>query len=223
MIKNHIFYNEYCGYRIKLSRAEESYIWDEQGKRYIDFTSGWNVTNLGWNHPEVAAAIAEQSRKNLYAPLWGADQIQEAYAEKLTAALPEALDTCVKATSGTEAVEEAMKIARAATGRKKILGFKNTYHGQLFGAMALGFPPDSVRKISPLVPEIVQLDYPRDTGTANVLQNFVDGLEAVLSKKDVAALVTEPGIVTGWGSVLMAPRGYLKAVRDLTLSAIRNG
>ena len=216
MIRNRIVYNEYCGYRIKLSRAEGSSLWDEHGKRYIDFTSGWNVTNLGWNHPEIAAAIAEQAHKNVYAPLWGSDPIQEEYAEKLTAALPKELDACVKATGGTEAVEESIKIARAATGRKKIVGFKHTYHGQLFAAMALGYTPDAVQDIAPLVPEFIQLNWPRDTGAGDVLRNFLNELEEMLAKKDTAALVTEPSIVTGWGSMLIAPHEYLKGVRELT-------
>ncbi len=215
MIKNRIAYNEYCSHRINLSRAEGSYVWDERGKRYIDFTSGWNVMNLGWNHPEVTAAIVEQAKKNVYAPLWGSDPVQEEYAEQLTAVLPKELAVCVKATGGTEAIEESIKIARAATGRKKIIGFRDTYHGQLFAAMALGFSENLVRAIAPLVPEFIQLTYPRDTGDGTVLQKFLNDLETALSPKDIAAIVTEPGIVTGWGSVVMAPSGYLKEVRQL--------
>ena len=191
-------------------------IWDKNGKKYIDFTSGWNVTNLGWNHPEVNEAIISQAKKNVHGLLWGSDTIQEEYAKKLTAALPDGLDACTKATGGTEAIEESIKVARAATGRKKIIGFKKSYHGQLFASMALGYPFEMVEKIAPLVPEFVQLDFPAETAGEENAKSFVAALEEALSKRDVAALITEPGIVTGWGSTLFAYPGFLKTVRVLT-------
>ena len=217
MIKNHIVYNPSADYRIKFARAEDSYIYDDAGKRYIDFTSGWNVTNLGWNHPEIAEAVVEQARKNVYVPFWGADSVQEEYAEKLTAALPKELNACIKTTSGTEAVEVAIKIARAASGRKKIIGFKNSYHGQLFASMSLCMPANLTQAMAPLVPEFVQIDFPRNTGDEQVLQHFRGELDALLSKKDVAAIVCEPGIITGRGSVYVAPPGFLSAIRELTI------
>lgn len=215
MIKNHIVYSEYCNYRFGLKRAEGSYLWDENDKKYIDFTSGWNVTNLGWNNPEINEAIKEQVDKNTFSPLWCAEEIQEKYAQMLIDSLPDPLDTCIKTTSGTEAIEVSIKIARAATGRKKIIGFKNSYHGQLFASMALGFTDNLVEKILPLVPKFVQMDYPRDKGGKEVLNNFLNALEKELSNHDVAAIVTEANMITGWGSAFVAPKGYLKAVRGL--------
>ncbi len=160
--------------------------------------------------------MVEQIARNTYAPLWGSDPVQEEYAERLVASLPEQLDTCVKATGGTESVEEAIKIARAATGRKKIVGFRSSYHGQLFAAMTLGFPPELLAPIAPGVPEFVQLDFPREDGSGSELNQFSKSLETVLSNMEVAAFITEPGIVTGWGSVWTAPAGYLSLVRNLT-------
>jgi 4-aminobutyrate aminotransferase len=66
--------------------------------------------------------------------------------------LPKELDACAKATGGTEAIELSIKVARAATGRKKIIGFRNSYHGQLFASMALGYSSEMIEKIAPLVP-----------------------------------------------------------------------
>lgn len=73
MVENSIVYRNFKGKYsyFPMSRAEGSEIWDREGKRYIDFTSGWNVTNLGWNHPEVNAAVADQAGKNSTALLWG--------------------------------------------------------------------------------------------------------------------------------------------------------
>ena len=217
MIENSIVYRNLKKYNFfRMSKAEGSCIWDEKGKQYIDFTSGWNVTNLGWNNPEVAEAVMAQVKKNAQGLLWGSDPIQEEYAAKLISVLPKGLDACAKATGGTEAVEVAIKVARAAPGRKKIIGFKKSYHGQLFAALALGYSTEMLEKISPLVPEFVQMDFPtNDLGEEN-FKTFLVSLEEILSQKSVAALVTEPGIITGWGSTLIAHPGFLKAVRELT-------
>ena len=170
MIENSIVYRNSNKYNhFALSKAKGALIWDKNGKEYIDFTSGWNVTNLGWNHPEVNEAIAAQTWKNVHGLLWGSDPIQEEYAAKLLAALPDGFDACVKATGGTEAIEEAVKIARAATGRKKIIGFRDTYHGQLFASLALGSSPERVEKIGPVLPEVLHLDFPSESAGA---QNF---------------------------------------------------
>jgi len=214
MIENSIVYRNLKKYNFfRMSKAEGSLIWDKEGKRYIDFTSGWNVTNLGWNNPEIKEAIIAQANKNAQGLLWGSDTIQEKYAEALTSSLPKNLDACAKATGGTEAIEESIKVARAATGRKKIIGFKNSYHGQLFASMALGYSPNMVERIAPLVPEFIQLDFPKITDD---LEKFRKDLAEKLSNKDAAALVTEPGIITGWGTTNLAPKGFLKVVREET-------
>lgn len=218
MIENSIIYrksknkNQY----LTLSRAEGSLIWDDDGRRYIDFTSGWNVTNLGWNHPEIAESMIEQTKRNVHGLLWGSDPVQEEYANALTSALPNSLDACVKAVSGTEAIEVSIKIARAYTKRKKIVGFKELYHGQLFASLALGYPSDSWPNISPLVPDIIQASFPHEGIGAATFEKFLFDLDNLLSKKDVAAVVTEPGIVTGWGSTLVAYPGFLGKIRELT-------
>lgn len=216
MIRNHIAYGEFFRNISSVSKAEGSVIFNAEGKRFIDFTSGWNVTNLGWNHPEVNEAMARQIEKNVYAPLWSSDPMQEEYAALLTGSLPKELDTCLKATGGVEAVEEAIKFARAATGRKKIIGFTDSYHGQLFASLALVSTPESAGKIGPLVPEVVQMEYPDARKGNDILSKFEAELEQLLSKRDVAAFVTEAGIVTGGGSCAVAPPGYLTAARELT-------
>jgi len=114
MIENSIVYRDFKGkYEyLPLSKAAGSLIWNRDGKRFIDFSSAWNVTNLGWNHPEINEAIIEQVNKNVQSLLWGSDPIQEEYAKALTASLPDELDACIKETSGTESIEAAIKVAR---------------------------------------------------------------------------------------------------------------
>lgn len=219
MIKHHIVYNPVIDWRFDLSKAEGSFLWDSEGNKYIDFSSGWNTTNLGWNNPEVNQAAVEQAQRNVYVPMWTSDEIQVKYAEELTSSFPEELDVVCRATGGTEANEMALKIARAVTGRQQIVSFAHTYHGQSFGTLALGFVPDYVKQIAPLVPEFIQLDYPNvciDKPEEEVLASFLKTLEEYLQTEKVAAVFTEPGLITGWGSMLVAPSGYLSAIRSLT-------
>jgi 4-aminobutyrate aminotransferase-like enzyme len=213
MIKNHIIYNIYLDWSFDMERAEGSYLWTRNGQQLIDFTSGWNTTNLGWNHPEVAEAVIGQVKKNTYAPMWTADAAQNEYAALLTGALPAPLTAVGRATGGTEANEMAIKTARAFTGRTTIVGFRETFHGQSVNTLAIGFP-------GPPVHDFVQLTYPQTYRTEQsperVLQEFADELERVLSTRDVAAVFTEAGIITGWGSTYVAPSGYLPLIRKLT-------
>jgi acetylornithine/succinyldiaminopimelate/putrescine aminotransferase len=220
MVTNRIIYNSYSPWVFDMWKAEGSHIWKKDGAKLIDFSSGWNVANLGWNHPEIAEAVVKQAEKNVYAPMWTADDIQTTYAAQLTEALPKGLEAVGRATGGTEANEMALKMARAKTGRSKIIGIKDSYHGQSFGDLSLGHRPEYVKAIAPLVPDFIQVDFPspdRMNVPANqTLPAFLQTLEDILKNNDVAAILTEPGIITGWGSVSVAPEGYLKAVRELT-------
>lgn len=220
MIKHHIVYNPVTDWRFDLSKSEGSFLWDKGGKKYIDFSSGWNTTNLGWNNREVNEAVIEQARKNVYAPMWSADDAQIEYAKALTDAFPAELDVVCRATGGTEANEMALKIARAVTERKQIVSFAHTYHGQSFGTLALGFIPAYVKQIAPLVPEFIQIEYPNafndKKSEEEILRDFLVTLESHLKTEKIAAFFTEPGLITGWGSMLVAPKGYLTAVRKLT-------
>ncbi len=219
MIKNHIIYNPVADYVFDTSRLDGPYIWDKAGKKYIDFTCGWNVANLGWNHPEITQAVIEQAKKGFYIPMEMAEEIQIKYSDLLTNSLPKELNAIGRATGGTEANEEALKTARAYTKRKKIIGFRETYHGQSFGTLSIGLSKESVGNISPLVGDFIQIDYPdiyrTEKTEQELLFHFASKLEKILSSKDVAAIITEAGIVTGWGSVKKAPKGYLEAIKKL--------
>lgn len=224
MIRNRIFFNNSSDWKLDIHKARGSYIWDQADNRLIDFTSGWNVTNLGWNNPEIIGALVKQSKKNTYNPGWTADPIQYELAKKLTKSLPSTLTTAVRATGGTEANEEAIKTARAFTGRKKIIGFKDHYHGHSIGVTAIGYPPEynAWKNFGPIPGDFVHIDYPdlyrTDKPPEKLLLDFAEKLEDLLKKRDVAAIFSEAGIVTGWGSTLVAPRGFLTVLRRLTAS-----
>lgn len=223
MIKNKIIYNNFSEYQFKISKAQDSFIWDENGKKLIDFTSGWNVVNLGWNNKEVNDAIAKQAKKNIYTSMWLADPIQEEYAEKLTASQPKSLNAITREVSGVTANIMAIKTARAYTGKRKILSFRDTFHGSLYQTLQLGYSPEY--PISKAIfldfKDHIQLKYPRinfeDKNEKQILADFLFELEKILKSDDkIGAFITESGIITGWGSTFIAPRGYLSEVRRLT-------
>ncbi len=216
MLKKNILFSDW---QFDLKKAQGSYIWNSKGNRLIDFTSGWNVTNLGWNHPEITKAMVNQLKVNTYAPMWTADPIQNELAKELTSSLPKELVAVGRATGGTEANEEALKTARAYTGRKKILSFKDTYHGQSFATISIGFK-EYADVIAPLVGGIIRFEYPNTYRTIKsskvILEEFEKKIEKILKRENVAAIITEAGIITGWGSTYVAPKGYLKLLRRLT-------
>lgn len=213
MIKHHIIYNTFTNWLFDIKKAEGSYVWDTEGHKMVDFTSAWNVTNLGWNNLEVTDAMIKQTKKNTQAVLWSADEIQIKYAEELTSSLPKELTAIGRATGGTEANEMAIKTARAYTGRSKIIGFKDTYHGQSFATLAVGYSPEYAvsKAIAPMLGGFIQMNFPTEN-----LELFLKNLEDILSKKDVAAILCEAGIITGWGSTFVAPTGFLQGIRKLT-------
>ncbi len=208
MVKKHIVSDSSQIY-FDFGKAEGSFIWEKAGKKFIDFTSGWNVANLGWEHPEIKKAIIDQLDSSSYSPFWTINDIQEKYARELVDALPEELNIIIKATGGTEANEEAIKIARTYTGRTKIIGFKNSYHGQSAEELALVYKPSIIMGSAPS--EYIQMDFPEKD-----LTKFAQKLEEILKEKNVAAIIAEAGIVTGGGQTSVAPEGFLKTIRELT-------
>ena len=219
MIKDNIIYNSFLDWEMDISKAENDLLWDATGKMYIDFTSGWNVVNLGWNNKEVFEEFLT-CKNELNSCIWTGNHHQKEFAKELSKYLPAQMSVFGKATGGTEANEEAIKTARAFTGRKKIVGFKNSYHGQSIQTMSLGFSAEEMDKISSPNSDYIQMDFPNLYRTAylrdNIIENFSNKLEEVLLHEDVAAIVTEAGIITGWGSAHVAPDSFTSVVRRLT-------
>jgi len=220
MIKHKILYSDFSSWVLDIVKAGGSYVWDKKGNRLIDFTSAWNITNLGWNNPEITAAMVNQAKKNSCVPGWAADPIQQEYASLLTQSLPDKLNVVIRVTGGTEANEDAIQLVRAYTGRSKIIGFTNTYHGHSMSILALTFSSQSTKRIAPLMGKAIQMSFPQFSDSPEeskkILDRFGKKLETILAKKDVAGLLVEPGIITGGGSTRMAPKGFCRLVRRLT-------
>jgi len=181
-------------------RASGCTIWDQNGKAYLDFAGGYGVFTLGYNHPRVVEAVRAQlelialSGKTMFNVMLGRA------ARRLAELAPGDLQISFWCNSGTEAIEGAIKLARAATGRAKIVGTTDAYHGKTLGALSVSGRETFQTPFRPLLADSLCVPY-GDTAA----------LEVAL--RDAAAFVVEP--VQGEGGVNVAPPGYLKAVREI--------
>jgi putrescine aminotransferase len=179
-------------------RASGCTIWDANGKAYLDFAGGYGVFTLGHSHPRVVAAVRGQldlmslSGKTMFNVLLGRA------AKRLAELAPGDLQISFWCNSGTEAIEGAIKLARAATGRTKIVSTINAFHGKTMGALSVSGREAFQTPFAPLL-----------EGFAHVPYGLTDGLDEAL--QDAAAFVVEP--VQGEGGVNVPPEGYLRAVR----------
>jgi 4-aminobutyrate aminotransferase / (S)-3-amino-2-methylpropionate transaminase / 5-aminovalerate transaminase len=201
------------------SRAEGSEIWDVEGRRYVDFAGGIAVLNTGHRHPRVMAAVARQ----LEAYTHTAFQVLPyepyvAVCERLNALAPfKGAAKTVLFSTGAEAVENAIKIARAATGRPGVIAFSGAFHGRTTLTMALTGKVAPYKKkfgISP--PGIYHLPFPNEDLGVSVAQTLasLDYLfKADIDPADVAAFIVEP--VQGEGGFLQAPDELLVALRSV--------
>lgn len=220
MITNNIIFTKFSAWRFNFGKAKDSYIWDDKGKKYIDFTSGWNVANLGWNRKEVIDAGVKQLKRNSYSPMWALDKAQKDYATKLLSALGGDMKVVARATGGMESIEMAIKTARVFTKRKKIVSFFEQFHGSSINALSFSYRPEWMGALTEPRTDIIHLEYPNTYRTAlsdnELLQKLENDLEGVLKNEDVAAVITEAGIITGWGSTYVAPKGFISLIRRLT-------
>jgi len=176
--------------------GDRAHLVDADGERYLDLISGYGVFALGRNHPEVIAGIQDvlaAGTANL--PQLGVTLLSGVLAEQLLARAPDSVAAMVPANTGTEAVEAAMKIARAATGRPRLLSADHAFHGLTLGSLSLNGNEEFRAGFGPLLPDCDRVPF----GDA-------DALEAELARGDVAALIIEP--VQGKG-VNLPPDGYL--------------
>lgn len=141
---------------IEVDRAEGSFIYDKNGKAYLDMIAGVAVNNIGHRHPKVVAALQAQLEKHLHVMVYG-EFIQDAQQDlvrQLLEVLPDTLNGVYVVNSGTEAIEAALKLAKRATGRTELVSFKGSYHGSTHGSMSVS--ANEVKKIAfrPLLPDV---------------------------------------------------------------------
>lgn len=202
---------------IYAARAANAELWDVDGKRYIDFAAGIAVNNTGHRHPQVMAAVAKQAEAFTHTCFHVAPY--ESYitlAERLNAIAPvKGPAKTMLVTTGAEAVENAIKIARVATGRSAIIAFSGAFHGRTMLGMALtGKVVPYKRGFGPFPAEIYHTPFPNALRGVTVDQ-ALSALDALLTvdvePSRVAAIIVEP--VQGEGGFLIAPQAFLEGLR----------
>jgi ornithine--oxo-acid transaminase len=181
--------------------GDRSHLIDSSGARYLDLISGYGVFALGRNHPDVIAAIEEVlAARTGNLPQLGVTLLSGVLGEQLVARAPSSVAAMVPANTGTEAVEAAIKIARAATARARILYAQHAFHGLTLGSLSINGNDEFRAGFGPLLP-----------GCEAVPFGDLAALERELDQGDVAALILEP--IQGKG-VHIAPEGYLAAAQE---------
>ena len=204
---------------IYAARAENAELWDVDGKRFIDFAAGIAVNNTGHRHPKVMAAVAEQAEAFTHtcfhvAPYEGYVKL----AERLNDATPGDFDKkTMLVTTGAEAVENAVKMARAFTGRSGVIAFSGAFHGRTLMGMALCGKVNPYKKaFGAMPPEVLHAPFPNAFHGVSVEQSLsvLDNmLKSSIDPERVAAMIIEP--VQGEGGFNIAPPEFLKAIRAI--------
>jgi putrescine aminotransferase len=192
-----------AGYARRFVRASGLELIDDQGDRYLDFVGGHGALSLGHNHPAIRAVLAEM----LDAGVPGASHVDPSLLEGLAArelaeALPGDLQSVFFCNSASEAVEAALKLARAATGHERFVCCEGASHGSTLGALSLNGNPALRDRFGPLLPGIERIPY-----------DDLPALERALDGGDVAAFVVEP--ILGEGGAVNPRYGYLRGALEL--------
>jgi len=149
---------------LEMASASGIYIYDTNGKAYLDMISGFSVANIGHSHPKVVEAVHQQAEKYMHLIVYGEyiQQPQVAYAKLLTELLPPSLNCVYFTNSGTEATEGAMKLAKRVTNRSQIICFNKAYHGSTQGALSIMGDEYFRNAFRPLLPDVLHKDYNSD-------------------------------------------------------------
>jgi acetylornithine/succinyldiaminopimelate/putrescine aminotransferase len=189
-----------------VARARGTTVWDAGGRAYLDLLAGMGVGNVGHAHPAVVRAIRRQIRSYLHVAVYGeaVQQPQVELARTLAALAPGDLSVVYFTNSGAEAVEGALKTARKATGRRRLVAFDGAFHGDTFGALSVGGNPIYQHPFEPLLPAVERLPF-----------DDVAALERI--DTSVAGVIIEP--VQGEAGVRVPSDGFLPALRERCTAA----
>jgi acetylornithine/N-succinyldiaminopimelate aminotransferase len=191
----------YTRFPISLTRGEGSYVWDDQGRRYLDFFPGWGCNLLGHCPPRVVEAIQQQAAELIHVPNTWHTEAQGRWAQLLSErSFGGKAFFC---NSGAEANEAAIKLARlhATDGRFKIITFHGGFHGRTYGATSATAQPKYHEGIGPLLAGFSYAPY----GDLEAVRKLID--------RETCAILIEP--VQGEGGIRIPPTGFLKGLREL--------
>jgi acetylornithine/LysW-gamma-L-lysine aminotransferase len=186
---------------VTIVRGEGTRLWDAEGNAYLDCATGMGVASIGHAHPRVAETLAEQARTLITCPELFYNDRRASLLEKLATITPPGLNRFFLCNSGTEAVEGALKFARASTGKNDIIAANRGYHGRTLGALAATWDPQHRKSVGPL-----------PSGYRHVAYDNLAALEEALTD-DTAAVLLE--VVQGEGGVRPASPEYLRGAQEL--------
>lgn len=212
---------------IPIKRANGVYFWDVDEKRYLDFNSMVMCVNIGHGDERVINAISDQARELTFAGPGMATKPRAALGRLLTEVVPQGLTKFLYTLGGADANENAVKLARAYTGKHKILTRYRSYHGASYGAIALTGDPRRYAWEPSVMPGVVHFLDPykyrstfhrvnRDISDEEFCTDYLNHLEEVIlseGPQTIAAVMIEP--VTGTNGILIPPQGYIQGVRGL--------
>jgi acetylornithine/succinyldiaminopimelate/putrescine aminotransferase len=186
---------------VEIEKAEGIYLYSPDGKRYMDLISGVSVSNIGHCRPEVVKAVQEQVAKYMHVMVYGemVQSPQVLLAKRLTELLPPQLDCVYFVNSGSEAIEEAIKLAKRFTGKTEIISCTNAYHGCTNGAMSIMGCDDFTRPFRPLLPNCNKIRFAQSAD-----------IEKITSS--TAAVIIE--VVQGEAGIRSADKNYWKQLRN---------
>jgi putrescine aminotransferase len=188
----------FAGFGVEV-KGEGCYLFDQDGRRYLDCLGGYGVFSLGHRHPRVVQAVRDQLDS---LPLSGKtffSQKQADLAERLSQVSPKGIEFSFFSNSGAEAVEAALKFAKATTGRARIVATEGGYHGKTIGALSTTGRAKYRKRFEPLMPGVAFVPY----GDTDAAVAAIDG--------ETACMIVEP--VQGEGGIHIPPDGYLRAIR----------
>ncbi|NOY11106.1 MAG: aspartate aminotransferase family protein [Archaeoglobi archaeon] len=194
-----VFMQFFNRYPIVVERGEGCWLYDEDGKKYLDLIAGIACVSVGHGNEFVASRIAEQARKLMHVSNLFYTKPQVELAEKLREIT--SLDRFFFTNSGTESVEAALKIARRATGRKKFVAFTNGFHGRTMGALSVTWKEKFRKPFEPLVGPVSFAEF-----------NSIESLEKA-ADRDTAAVILEP--VQGEAGVFPADEDFVRRIFEL--------
>ena len=187
---------------IEVVSAEGIYLLDRSGKKYIDLISGIAVSNLGHQNQHIKSALLDQLNKHLHVMVFGefSQVIQNKLAQKLATFLPESLNCLYVVNSGTEANEAALKLAKRATGKTRLVSFRGAYHGSTHGSLSVSGNEQKKYAFRPLLPDVLQLPF-----------NDCDALESI--DHQVAGVIIEP--IQGDAGVRIPSKEFMAKLRRI--------
>ncbi len=188
---------------VEVERAEGSFFYTPEGKRYYDLVAGVSVSNVGHANPAVVRAVQEQAARYMHVMVYGemVETPQVEYATRIAAMLPEGLESVYFVNSGAEAVEGALKLAKRYTHRTQLISMRRAYHGSTHGAMSMMGTPEGEewkRAFRPLLPDTDSIEF-----------NDFKMLDRITTR--TACVLVEP--VQGEAGVRLPAEGYLEALR----------